>query len=605
LNWRSREDCDHAESQYLFSQREFPKRPYLETERRHGGGVWSRLGRSMGGRPGAIAISEGPEESRSQIQKKWSPHNPVDARGLCMGKKLEGGIIIDGQNEPLRKSCSKIIVGTVECDILNAAEGSQAEVAKQNGQVVVIKNYIKNGEEVAAKPNIVHGHVAAAGIHRLQVIRPQSGGGQGMSNKRMRLDVGAAREMNNFASWDGERRAEMIANQRIVGPGVMMDGHYRGEHHTLAEQSGCSNKQRAIPARMPVREQVDRGGKNMLIDVTQNVGPTGRASAGSVLDVGGKKNHGSVAPSTKPAPRWCPPGLSRTQKRRVQRLRTMEMTEKMEEEERDRRFNEDRPMVIPKKTWREKRLAREEKDDDNSSGSDKEESTEAQGDMDINMVFVLPTEFRAGEGDVAELTLGAERAVFEKTSEQGSHLKPLYVCGHIDGKPMGGMLVDGGAGVNVMPLSVFSKLGYKENELIKTNMNLSGFSGEPSQAKGIMSVELTVGSKTVPTAFFVVDVKGRYNVLLGRDWIHANGCVPSTLHQFLVQWVGDQVEVIEADTAMCIALMETPMEWQHSNMRCLTGRDLSGYDFISVERDSFVPIHVKPADIARLNDAAL
>jgi hypothetical protein len=55
----------------------------------------------------------------------------------------------------------------------------------------------------------------------------------------------------------------------------------------------------------------------MLIDVTQNVGPAGRASAGSVLDVGGKKNHGSVAPSTKPAPRWCPPGLSRTQKRRV------------------------------------------------------------------------------------------------------------------------------------------------------------------------------------------------------------------------------------------------------------------------------------------------
>jgi hypothetical protein len=86
----------------------------------------------------------------------------------------------------------------------------------------------------------------------------------------------------------------------------------------------------------------------------------------------------------------------------------MEMTEKMKKEERDRWFNEDRPMVIPKKTWREKRLSREEKDDDNNSGSNKEESAEAQGDMDINMVFVLPTEL----GDVAELTLGVERAVF-------------------------------------------------------------------------------------------------------------------------------------------------------------------------------------------------
>ncbi|PWZ55324.1 hypothetical protein Zm00014a_022489 [Zea mays] len=161
----------------------------------------------------------------------------------------------------------------------------------------------------------------------------------------------------------------------------------------------------------------------------------------------------------------------------------MEMTEKMKEEERDRWFNEDSPMVIPKKTWREKRLAKEEKDNDNSSGSDKEESVEAHGDMDINMAFVLPTEFRAREGDVAELTFGAERAVFEKTNEKGSHLKPLYVRGHIDGKPMGGMLVDGGAGVNVMSLSVFSKLGYKESELIKTNMNLSGFSGEAITSK--------------------------------------------------------------------------------------------------------------------------
>jgi hypothetical protein len=82
-------------------------------------------------------------------------------------------------------------------------------------------------------------------------------------------------------------------------------------------------------------------------------------------------------------------------------------------------------------------------------------------------------------------------------------------------------------------------------------MNLSGFSGEPSQAKGIVSVELTVGSKTVPTAFFVVDVEGRYNVLLGRDWIHANCCIPSILHQCLIQWIGDEVEVIEADNSVC------------------------------------------------------
>jgi hypothetical protein len=66
-------------------------------------------------------------------------------------------------------------------------------------------------------------------------------------------------------------------------------------------------------------------------------------------------------------------------------------------------------------------------------------------------------------------------------------------------------------------------------------MSLSGFLGEPVEAKGIVSKELTIGSKTMPTACLTVDVKGRYNVLLGRDWIHANGCIPSMLHQCVTQ----------------------------------------------------------------------
>jgi hypothetical protein len=52
---------------------------------------------------------------------------------------------------------------------------------------------------------------------------------------------------------------------------------------------------------------------------------------------------------------------------------------------------------------------------------------------------------------------------------------------------------------------------------MRTNMTLSSFLGEPSNAKGIISMELTVGSKIVLTAFFVVNVKGRYNILLGKD----------------------------------------------------------------------------------------
>ena len=65
-------------------------------------------------------------------------------------------------------------------------------------------------------------------------------------------------------------------------------------------------------------------------------------------------------------------------------------------------------------------------------------------------------------------------------------------------------------------------------------MTLKDFEDNMSPAKGAICVELTTSSKTLPTTFFVINAKGAYNLLLGRDWIHANYCVPSTMHQCLV-----------------------------------------------------------------------
>jgi hypothetical protein len=115
------------------------------------------------------------------------------------------------------------------------------------------------------------------------------------------------------------------------------------------------------------------------------------------------------------------------------------------------------------------------------------------------------------------------------------------------------------------------------------------------EAKGIICKELMVRSKTIPTALFVLDVKGHYNVLLGPDWTHTNECVPSTLHQCVIQWVGDEVEVVQADKDMCIAMTESQVHIQGGKMKCLTGKDLLGYDYVSVGKDEFVPISVKPA----------
>src|SRR3954462_4419155 len=104
---------------------------------------------------------------------------------------------------------------------------------------------------------------------------------------------------------------------------------------------------------------------------------------------------------------------------------------------------------------------------------------------------------------MAHLDFGPKNAIFEKPKEPMTHLRPLYLKGHINGSPVSRMLVDGGAVVNLMPYSVFKKLGLNEAELINTNMVLNGFEGkEKTEAKGVMYVELTVGRKDFATPFF-------------------------------------------------------------------------------------------------------
>ena len=80
------------------------------------------------------------------------------------------------------------------------------------------------------------------------------------------------------------------------------------------------------------------------------------------------------------------------------------------------------------------------------------------------------------------------------------------------------MLVDGGAIVNLMPDSLYKKLGGEDEDLINTNMMVRGVGGgDPIGAKGVASMELTVGSKTLATAFFVSEVQGNFSLILGRD----------------------------------------------------------------------------------------
>ncbi|KAB2611505.1 hypothetical protein D8674_019537 [Pyrus ussuriensis x Pyrus communis] len=94
------------------------------------------------------------------------------------------------------------------------------------------------------------------------------------------------------------------------------------------------------------------------------------------------------------------------------------------------------------------------------------------------------------------------------------HNRPLFVSGYVREYKVNRMLVDGGSAINIMPKSTMTIIGIK----LKSS-----------------------------TIFHVIDARTSYSLLLGRPWIHANGVVPSTLHQCL-KFYREGVKVIQGDT---------------------------------------------------------
>ena len=145
----------------------------------------------------------------------------------------------------------------------------------------------------------------------------------------------------------------------------------------------------------------------------------------------------------------------------------------------------------------------------------------------INMVFIMPKEFIALASEdeeseleeaMAQLNLAPVPATFEKPEDdKRKHLKALFLKWFVDGKPVTKMLVDGGAAVNIMPYVMLRNLGKSQDDLTKTDMMLKDFECVVSPALGALCVDLTIGSKTLPTTFFVINGEGSYSLLLGWD----------------------------------------------------------------------------------------
>jgi hypothetical protein len=59
---------------------------------------------------------------------------------------------------------------------------------------------------------------------------------------------------------------------------------------------------------------------------------------------------------------------------------------------------------------------------------------------------------------------------------------------------------------------------------------------------------------------------------------------------------------MHADTLAYNALVDATVDWQHGSTQCLSGKDLTGYDFLSICKEGVVPVSIKLAFKAQLGN---
>ena len=101
--------------------------------------------------------------------------------------------------------------------------------------------------------------------------------------------------------------------------------------------------------------------------------------------------------------------------------------------------------------------------------------------------------------------------------EMMMHIKPLYVRAHLNDRSVSKVLIDNGSTVNVMSLRMLRASGRCISDLIETEVAVFAFIGEVSKTLGILPIDITIGSKTALSTFFVINSTENYNIMLGRD----------------------------------------------------------------------------------------
>ncbi|XP_064987278.1 uncharacterized protein LOC135626017 [Musa acuminata AAA Group] len=120
-------------------------------------------------------------------------------------------------------------------------------------------------------------------------------------------------------------------------------------------------------------------------------------------------------------------------------------------------------------------------------------------------------------------------------AERPDHDDTLVISARVANVQVRRIMVDTGSSADILYFDAFRKLGLARENLSPMCSALTGFTGDSISPLGAITLPLTLGtpprSKTVMTAFLVVDLPTAYNAILGRPTLNKARDVVSTYYQ--------------------------------------------------------------------------
>ncbi|XP_052882192.1 uncharacterized protein LOC128290539 [Gossypium arboreum] len=148
--------------------------------------------------------------------------------------------------------------------------------------------------------------------------------------------------------------------------------------------------------------------------------------------------------------------------------------------------------------------------------------------------------------------------------------KALHITTRYKGYTLPSFFVDNGSALNVLPLSTLNRLPIDGSHMNTCQNMVRAFNGTKRNVIGRIDIPLEIGPSIYEVVFLVMDIKPSYNCLLGRQWIHSVGAVPSSLYQKLKLVTDGRLVTInmEEDIIVAVTNKDPYVETNEESIKC-------------------------------------